>query len=120
MNSSKYFQEHELACHCGCGTGSMDPELLALADRLREQFGSSLSANSAFRCQKHNDAEGGAKSSQHLLGRAMDISWGSMPGADKQKLLALAIPLFRGIGLHPQFLHVDNRLGPEALFFYPS
>lgn len=98
----------------------MEPEFISLLDTLRDQFAAPLSLTSGFRCKKHNDAEGGAKSSQHLLGRAADISWGNMSGADRQKLLSLALPLFRGIGFHPFFLHVDSRLGPEAVFFYPS
>lgn len=120
MNPSRHFSVKELDCDCGCGTGTMDPEFISLLDSLRDSFGGPLSLTSAYRCVKRNAEQGGAKASQHLLGRAADIYWSNMSGADRQKLLSLALPLFRGIGFHPLFLHVDNRTGPEAVFFYPA
>ncbi len=118
MITSKYFSKKELDCEC-CGEVGMDQGTVNLLDALRQEFGGPLSLTSAYRCAKHNAAEGGAPASQHITGRAADIAWGNMSGEDKQKLLEIAVRKFRGIGLHPMFLHVDSRLGPEVVFFYP-
>lgn len=46
-------------------------------DPLREKWGAPITVTSGYRCPKLNAAVGGAKTSQHLLGQAADLSTGS-------------------------------------------
>lgn len=49
----------------------------AVLDPLREWYGKPITVNSGYRCEALNKAIGGAKSSQHMLGEAADITVGS-------------------------------------------
>lgn len=40
---------------------------------IRDKYGHAITITSGYRCQKLNDAIGGVKNSQHLLGQAADI-----------------------------------------------
>lgn len=46
-------------------------------DPLREMYGKPITVNSGYRCPKLNAAVGGAKTSQHMCGCAVDITGGS-------------------------------------------
>jgi hypothetical protein len=70
--------------------------------------------NSGWRSVQYNAKVGGAKSSQHLNGLAVDIVWdGFVAKSDKtNQFVALAKKEgFRGIGLYNSFVHLD--IGPE-------
>lgn len=54
-----------------------------LLDPIREAWGGPITVNSGFRGEMLNKAVGGAKTSQHLLGEAADITVGS-PALNKQ------------------------------------
>ena len=77
-DSVKYFKKEEFRCRCGgkyCGgfPARVDPDLLALADRVREHFGAPAVLSSGLRCPVHNKNVGGAAASRHLTGKAMDF-----------------------------------------------
>src|SRR5215217_6892637 len=67
---------------------------------------------SAFRTTNHNRQIGGAKNSQHLAGRALDLR--PPVGYDVEEFyitirkLSEMIPI-RGIGKYPTFVHMDVR-----------
>lgn len=70
--------------------------------------------NSGWRSVQYNAKVGGAKSSQHLSGLAVDIVWdGFVAKSDRTaQFVALAKKEgFRGIGLYNTFVHLD--IGPE-------
>jgi hypothetical protein len=70
--------------------------------------------NSGWRSVQYNAKVGGAKSSQHLSGLAVDVTWdGFIAKSDKiNQFVALARKEgFRGIGLYNSFVHLD--IGPE-------
>jgi uncharacterized protein YcbK (DUF882 family) len=99
------FTRPELSCKCGCGTFVQDDKALDALQRLRNDMGK-LTINSATRCKKHNAAEGGAPSSEHVNGRAFDVS---VVGHDRGRLLAAARKAgFTGFGFANSFLHVDT------------
>lgn len=56
----------------------------AILDPLREWYGKPIYVNSGYRSEALNKAVGGSKSSQHLLGQAVDIDTGSK--AENKKL----------------------------------
>lgn len=55
----------------------------AVLDPLREWYGKPITVNSGYRCEALNKAIGGAKSSQHMLGEAADITVGSKEENEK-------------------------------------
>jgi zinc D-Ala-D-Ala carboxypeptidase len=99
------FSQQELSCKCGCGCFVSDEHALDCLQALRNEMGR-LVVTSATRCEHHNAAEGGAPASEHLNGRAFDIS---LAGHDRGRMLAAARKCgFQGFGYGTAFLHVDT------------
>lgn len=55
-------------------TNNLTKLIEAVLDPLREWYGKPIIVNSGYRCEALNKAIGGAKSSQHMLGEAADIT----------------------------------------------
>lgn len=69
---------------------------------------------SAYRTAEHNRAIGGARASQHVQGRALDLR--PPPGMSAARFLALVLDVaahpgsrIRGVGAYERFVHVDVR-----------
>ena len=115
---SKHFFWSEFACRDGTpypaewATERLYPLVEAL-ERIRWQTKNPIQIVSGYRTLEYNRKIGGAKHSQHLEGRAVDIvGLGETPVTMK----ALLEDLIRqgeippgGIGLYPTFLHYDQR-----------
>ena len=67
------FKVREFRCRDGSDVVMIDQTLVVLLQAIREHFGKPITITSGYRTAAHNAAVGGAKSSQHLLGRAADI-----------------------------------------------
>lgn len=91
-------------------------ELAAAFEALRAAVGLPLVVLSAYRTAAHNRAVGGAPSSQHLQGRALDLA--PPDGWSPIALLAVAqdIPAIRGLGLYDSFIHIDVRPAPRVVW----
>lgn len=63
--------------------------IVEVLDPLREAFGKPIIVNSGFRCEKLNKLVGGAKTSQHTTGEAVDIQ--SVGDKYNKELFALAL-----------------------------
>lgn len=97
----------------------MDPDFLKLLQTLRDKWGKPITILSGYRCAVHNAAIKGAKTSQHLTGRAVDIDTSKMTGHEKYQFLALAYLVgFKGIGVAKTFYHLDTRSAPTTLWLY--
>lgn len=72
MFKNDYFSDKELSCKC-CGLNKIDDNFLALLVDIREHAKISFIINSAYRCEAHNKAVGGAINSKHVKGLAVDI-----------------------------------------------
>lgn len=117
MQLSKNFSKSEFMCSCGC---EMPKEVLnnvqKLANQLqiiRNKVNVPITINSAYRCPKHNSIIGGAKSSQHLQGKASDIvieGYSNDDVADLiEELIASGDILQGGLGRYNSFTHYDIR-----------
>jgi uncharacterized protein YcbK (DUF882 family) len=116
MNLSPHFKESEFTCHCGCGDSSVSPKLIALLELIRDKSGEkAVTIVSGKRCKKHNEAVGGAKNSQHVLGDAADIRISGIEPRDVGELVrgihARNLAHIGGIGQYKTFVHVDVRDG---------
>ena len=116
-NLSPHFSESEFACHCGCSPNVYALTLCQVLEYIRAYADDKpITVLSGYRCRKHNCNVGGARNSQHMLGRAADISvkW-TDPNAifyyAKAALKQVLGPRQGGVGLYDSFVHVDTREG---------
>ena len=120
MKLTKNFNKTEFDCKCGC---KMPEEVLSNAKLLaiqlqliRDYFNAPIRINSAYRCPDHNHTIGAVYNSQHIKGKASDITIkGYTPsevsfGIEKM-LLDDCIENFYigGLGSYNTFTHVDIR-----------
>lgn len=106
---SQHFIRREFECQCGCGTDTVDAELLFILDDLRSLLGVPVTITSGYRCEIHNKDVGGANNSQHLIGKAADIRVNGYSPKDVYELLDQLYPDKYGIGLYQNWIHIDVR-----------
>jgi len=110
----------ELACHDPARTPYPAEWRLTRAVELAEMFeafrswfgGTPLVVLSAYRTPAWNTHVGGARRSQHVQGRALDLRCPRMPinMHDAARMFAEEYPhLVGGVGLYPSFVHFDTR-----------
>lgn len=104
---SENFSRVELACKCGCGQDTVDAELLAMMQDLRNAFGS-IVVSSGNRCTEYNKQIGGADNSQHLRGRAADLHFTGVKLDDVAGYINEYYPE-TGMGVYGSFIHLDSR-----------
>mgnify|MGYP000583100622 CR=1 FL=1 len=107
------FKLYEFECtHIHHRHVRVDEELVEKLQQLRDKLGVPLVINSAYRCPERNKQVDGADNSQHLYGKAADISLHTIP-MDIIEIKALAKKVgFNGIGLYNTFIHLDVRHRP--------
>lgn len=119
---TKNFREEEFFCKCGCGTFKVCDRLINRLQMLRESLAVRIVITSGCRCWNHNHAVGGKPSSYHLVEgdracRAVDISCVDDPL--RFRIIETAVTLgFLGIGIGPDFVHLDVRQGKPKLWHY--
>ena len=117
MRLSENFSLSEFECRCGCKMPKdvfENVKLLAIhLQAFRHIFNEPITINSSYRCVEHNRSVGGSKTSQHLLGKAADITIkGFTPDevADKIELLhSENRNRTNGLGRYDTFCHIDIR-----------
>lgn len=119
---SEHFTWGEARCHCGqcSGWGGLMgerevTETAEWAETVRALLGGfAIHVNSWYRCKAYNRSIGGEPDSQHLLGRAVDISLKERSPRTVQSILAAHRDLVIGLGRYAGFTHIDRRDGPPA------
>lgn len=112
MNISRSFRRSEFKCKCGhCNYDTVDTELVDVLQDIRDHFNEPVNINSGNRCPAYNSEVGGSPKSQHVLGRAADISINNVSHDDVQKYLLDKYPSKYGIGCYSNFTHIDTRTG---------
>lgn len=110
------FKVRELRCRDGSDTVMVDETLTVVLQCIREHFGKAVTITSGYRTPAHNAKVGGAKSSQHLLGRAADIRVQGVSVEDVAAYAESLMPDWGGVGRYPVkaeratgWVHVDTR-----------
>lgn len=107
--ASRSFSYAEFGCGCrgrypDCARIRVHRELLLGLEEYRDAAGGPVAVVSGYRCDRHNAAVGGASSSQHLYGAAVDLRY-QLKVAAVERLRA-----FSGIGHKGGLVrHVDVR-----------
>ena len=111
---SKNFNLKEFECKDGSHQVVVDSELVHKLQKLRDELNNAIIINSAYRNESHNKAVGGSPNSQHLLGKAVDISLHNQD-VEAQSIANIARDIgFNGIGIYDTFIHLDVRDGKFA------
>ena len=80
---------------------------------LRDYTGRAITVNSGYRSPGHNAKIGGVKNSQHLLGKAADITIEGLKPAEVYRLIDelidMGLMLQGGLGSYDSFTHYDIR-----------
>lgn len=114
---SKHFTWAEMACRDGTPypgewRETRLPLLLSAAEAIRGACGDKpLLVFSAYRTPKHNRRIGGARRSQHMQGRALDLRPPKRWSVDRfhKAIKSLKLPQIRGLGKYRTFVHIDTR-----------
>ena len=94
--------------------------LVSILNSIAQEFGRPLHVISGYRSPTYNAKVGGARRSQHMLGRAVDIRISTLSTAERLRLIALASKMgVKGIGIYNNSLHLDIRDG-QASYWGPS
>ena len=113
---SPAFKVREFRCRDGSDAIMIDQTLVVLLQAIREHFGKAVTITSGYRTAAHNKSVGGAKSSQHLLGRAADIQVADTTVEAVAAYAESLMPDWGGVGRYPVkagrtkgWVHVDTR-----------
>jgi uncharacterized protein YcbK (DUF882 family) len=120
LNVSPHLSMAELACHDAARTPYPQKWIKSRALALAKEFeeirslcgGKPITVLSAYRTPEYNRQIGGAALSQHVQGRALDLSKARV-GVEKlwnvSKAVARERGVIRGLGRYPWGVHIDTR-----------
>ena len=104
MRLTQHFTSEEMVCPC-CGVMGMDQEVLNIIEVVRQEYGKPMIINSAYRCEKHNEAIQASPTSSHVLGLALDIRCES--SGERHGLLRHLLKHCTRLGIGDGFIHAD-------------
>lgn len=105
---SKDFDRSEFKCKClNCSFDTVDAILINYLQLIRDHFKAPITILSGCRCRPYNVLVGGGVDSQHLVGRAADITVDGVEHnvvADYAETIGCA-----GVGRYSWGTHIDSR-----------
>lgn len=108
---SEHFTVYELRCR-HCKVMQVTKTALARLEAFRSAIKQPVRLSSAYRCFEHNKAIDGARSSRHVTAEAFDAKIVNSFQAYVYVAAAMEVG-FLGIGVHEDFIHMDERLEPR-------
>lgn len=105
---STNFKVREFRCKDGSDEILISPETVGILQSIRDYFCQPITITSAYRTPSHNAAVGGASSSQHVKGTAVDFKVQGVPPTAVASFIEKFFPV-TGCGLYSTFVHVDTR-----------
>ncbi len=117
-NRMKYFKPEEFVMGSRVVFDEMNPAILYELDKLRKIVDKPFIITSCYRDEEYNKLQGGAESSQHLLGNAVDISTKTLDGKAKAKLIKHALMRGLSVGIAKSFIHIDCRNTESVVWSY--
>jgi len=111
---TEHYSRWEFKCKCNnCDFDTVDVDTLALLEEVSEWCMVPVIVKSASRCATWNEMVGGAKTSQHLYGRAVDIRIEGKTPDEVAQFVDKLMPDSGGIGIYTDqnFTHIDTRTG---------
>ena len=111
---SKNYNRYEFRCRCGCGSDTVDTELIKVMQEIRDHFNKPVDIHCGHRCIEHNANVGGVSTSQHLSGRACDFHINGVEPLEIADWINEKYPDKYGIGNYKTFTHLDTRSGKPA------
>lgn len=109
---SPHFSRSEFIDRHAGVSGPIDSALVEVLERIRTGIGRPLPVLSGFRTEATNRLVGGARHSQHLVGRAADLPSGLVTVDQARSAGAVGIGVCRG-----WVVHVDVRRTPGPVIF---
>lgn len=126
---SEHLSWQELACKDGSHypdtyiTDGRVARLATLFENVRAIYDKPIEVLSAYRTISHNKKIGGARNSQHLYGRALDLKPPKGVKVDKfYNDIKNCVDLFgiKGLGKYKTFVHVDIRPTSKTVYWFGS
>jgi len=116
VRSTNFFSDRELSCRCGCGF-LPSSRLVDLLHAMRYIINKPLIITSGARCNNHNRLVGGAVSSSHTRGNAVDIRFTNAEEAREIEHTANLVG-FKRVARGKSFIHVDIEDTSPYSWFY--
>lgn len=116
---TKNLQSHEAECPC-CEGLAYEQKFVDYLQILRDmmQIPFVYKPGGFYRCRVYNDSlSNSAKNSQHLSGRAADITTHGWTSNERWRLVKGALSLGMSVGVYSAHVHVDLRVGEPVLFY---
>lgn len=105
---STNFKVREFRCKDNTDKILICPETVIVLQAVRDYFGQPITITSGYRTPSHNKAVGGAASSQHVVGTAVDFKVQNVPTWAVAAFLEDCYPT-HGIGKYSTWVHLDSR-----------